>query len=181
MPEIPEIKGSCFVLRGLNPKKDKESFFKSINEPDIIDKFSSLEYPFDEKQWNSLVDNHKKLREVEIGDIHWMICIDDECIGGVSLIRKSNKCVKHVGEIDYWIAKRYWGKGIVSEAVSLVCDYAFNEFGLMKLKIGFLSDNIGSRRVAEKNGFKTEYTMIDENFIDGEYKDFVYTSRFRDK
>jgi len=53
-------------------------------------------------------------------------------------------------EITYWIGKSYWGKGITSKAVSL---YLL----LIKERPVFArvaKDNIGSKRVLEKCGFK---------------------------
>lgn len=179
MPKIPEIKGSKFILRELNPEKDKESLWKNINHPEIINKLT-LNYPYTEKQWEGFVDWHKKMEKDEVSDINWMIYVNDECVGSISIMMKTKECQKHIGALGYWVAKQHWGKGIVSEAVQLVCDYAFNELGLLKLKIGFQSDNLGSRRVAEKNGFKVEYKKVKETFRDGEYKDLVYTTKFND-
>jgi len=180
MPKIPEIKGSCFVLRELNPERDKESVWKNINYPEIINRMT-LEYPYDEEQWEWFVNWYDKMRKDEILDINWMIDIDGECVGAVGLVRNKKGWNKHVGSLGYWLTPKYWKKGIVSEAVGLICDYAFNKLGLLKLKIDFLDDNVGSRRVTEKNGFKVECTMIKEAFRENKYKDLIYTCKFRDE
>jgi ribosomal-protein-alanine N-acetyltransferase len=180
MPKIPEIKGSCFVLRELNPEKDKEALWRNINHPEIINKMT-LTYPYDEKQWEWFVDWNDKMKKGETLDMNWVIDIDGEVVGGVGLARVDKDWNRHVGSLGYWLVPKYWGKGIVSEAVGLVCDYAFNELELLKLKIDFFDDNKASRRVAEKNRFEVEGKMVKEGFKDGEYKDVVYIARFRDE
>ena len=172
MPKIPEIKGSCFVLRALNPEKDKEVLWRNINHPDIINNLT-IDYPYTEKQWDWFVDYNKKIKKDEIHDLNWMIYINEECVGSVGIEIKDGEWNRHVGSLGYWLAKKHWGKGIVTEAVRLACDYAFKEAGLLRLKLWYLKDNVGSKRVAEKNGFKVEGVMVGEAFRDGEYKDVV--------
>lgn len=56
-------------------------------------------------------------------------------------------------EIGYNIMKKYWGKGLVTEAMKEVISFAFNELKLSKLYVCHAKDNIGSQRVVEKLGF----------------------------
>jgi ribosomal-protein-alanine N-acetyltransferase len=52
--------------------------------------------------------------------------------------------------------KEFWGKGIATEAISLLRDYAFSEIGLHKLTAGCYSTNFGSAKAFEKAGFQLE-------------------------
>lgn len=65
-------------------------------------------------------------------------------------------------EIGYVLAKPYWGKGIMPEAVSAVIDYLFNELGLDFLLCGYYDFNAQSKRVQEKCGFKPYRKLIME-------------------
>lgn len=56
-------------------------------------------------------------------------------------------------EIGYVLAKDYWGKGLMPEAVKLVIDYLFNELHYDFLLCGYYDFNSQSRRVQEKCGF----------------------------
>ncbi len=60
------------------------------------------------------------------------------------------------GELGLLIGREYWGNGYATEAVKLMCDLAFAEYGLRRIVAGYYDDNEGSRRVFEKNGFETE-------------------------
>lgn len=57
-------------------------------------------------------------------------------------------------ELGYVLAKDYWGMGLMPEAVKKVIEYCFKELGLDFLVCSHFVDNIQSRRVQEKCGFK---------------------------
>ncbi len=52
----------------------------------------------------------------------------------------------------FWLSRKYWGKGIMTEAVEPVMDYAFNELGFSVLCFANAVGNTASRRVKEKTG-----------------------------
>ena len=57
-------------------------------------------------------------------------------------------------EIGYVLSKDYWGKGLMPEAVTSVCDYLFSCVGLDLILCAYFDFNERSRRVIEKCGFK---------------------------
>jgi len=177
MPKIPTIKGNNFILRGLDVENDKTSMMKNINEPDIMSKLT-IDYPYTEEHWKWLVNNHKDIITGKSSNINFMIDVDGEVVGSIGITIDGKNSSKHVGKFGYWLAKNHWGKGIMSEAVKLVSDYAFKDLELKRLEIGFLADNKGSARVAEKNGFKFEYREVRATFKNSEYKDLVTTIKF---
>ncbi len=56
-------------------------------------------------------------------------------------------------EIGYVLAKKYWGRGLMPEAVEAVKDYCFRVLGYDYLTCGHFLWNDRSRRVIEKAGF----------------------------
>lgn len=62
-------------------------------------------------------------------------------------------------ELGYVLSKDYWGLGIMPEAVKAVVDYCFNVLGMDFLVCGHFTDNVQSRRVQEKCGFK-HYKLV---------------------
>lgn len=73
-------------------------------------------------------------------------------------------------EIGYWIGKPYWGQGLIPEAVNALIEHALSTLNKKALWIGFYTDNMKSRRVAEKCGFIYSHTTADEVFfvLDGQ-------------
>ena len=57
------------------------------------------------------------------------------------------------GTIGYALSQQYLNNGYMSEAVGLICRYAFEEIGLHRLEASTLLDNISSQRVLQNNGF----------------------------
>jgi RimJ/RimL family protein N-acetyltransferase len=49
-----------------------------------------------------------------------------------------------------------WGKGIASEAIGVISEWALDKLGLEKLNAGSYGQNAGSIRAFEKNGFHIE-------------------------
>ncbi len=57
-------------------------------------------------------------------------------------------------EIGYVLSKEHWGKGLMPEAMKVVCEYCFRSLGYDYLTCGHFSENTQSRRVIEKCGFR---------------------------
>lgn len=60
------------------------------------------------------------------------------------------------GELAYFIDENYEGLGITSNAVKWVVEYCFEQLEMEKLYIKFNPENMGSKKVAIKNGFEKE-------------------------
>ena len=61
--------------------------------------------------------------------------------------------VNKKANIGYWIGKQYHGKGIATECIKLVVNYAFDLLDLEEILAYVFPDNNPSIRVLEKNGF----------------------------
>lgn len=58
-------------------------------------------------------------------------------------------------ELGYWLAKPYWGRGIMSAATRSIVDLAFAATDLDRIVSGHFVDNHASAAVLKKLGFKT--------------------------
>jgi ribosomal-protein-alanine N-acetyltransferase len=83
----------------------------------------------------------------------------------------------HVG---YWVDERFAGRGVMPTAVALVVDHCFTNVGLHRIEINIRPENIASRRVVEKLGFREE--GIRERFlhISGEWRDHLTYAMVRE-
>jgi [ribosomal protein S5]-alanine N-acetyltransferase len=86
------------------------------------------------------------------------IVVDGDPVGGVGLELMAD-VNRRSAEIGYWLGTAYWGRGIATEAVTLVTDWAFNAHGLFRIFAQPFASNLGSRRVLEKAGYRLEGTM----------------------
>jgi len=64
----------------------------------------------------------------------------------------------NMGEIGYFICKRQSAKGLMTQSLSQIIAYSFEELTLNKLELYINIDNRASIRLANKHGFKLEST-----------------------
>ncbi len=69
--------------------------------------------------------------------------------------------IQHLGgteeiEIGWWLASKYWGRGIATEAARTVLADAFDRVSLARVVAIARPENIASRRVMEKIGMAYE-------------------------
>jgi [ribosomal protein S5]-alanine N-acetyltransferase len=75
----------------------------------------------------------------------------------------------HRAEIGYWLAKDWWGRGIMTAVVGRACEYAFAEWKLVRITAHVFESNIASARVLEKNGFEFEGLLRKHHLKDGTF------------
>jgi len=80
---------------------------------------------------------------------------------------------RDVAELGYWIAPPHQGRGYVTEAARAVVDAAFDQLHLHKVKVGCLVENVGSRRVIEKLGFRLVGVEHEHAFRHGRWWDHL--------
>ena len=100
--------------------------------------------------------------------------VDGEAAGGVGL--KLNTDVDRVtAEIGYWLGAAHWNRGIVTEAVRAVTEYAIARHSLTRVVALPFEWNPASCRVLEKAGYKLEARLRRCAIKDGQVVDqFLY-------
>jgi len=105
------------------------------------------------------------------------IDVNGEAVGSIGIFPKSDIHSKNA-EIGYWLAEEYWGKGIMSRAITWIVEYGFRTFDITRIFAGPFGTNIQSQRVLEKAGFKLEARFEKALFKNGEFIDeLIYAIR----
>jgi len=76
--------------------------------------------------------------------------ITNTLLGGCELKPRGTEAVN----LSYWTYPAHRGRGVASRAVALACELAFEELAVARVEILADPDNIASRRVALRNGFR---------------------------
>jgi RimJ/RimL family protein N-acetyltransferase len=98
---------------------------------------------------------------------------NESVIGSVQLKSLDWRVPK--AEVGYYIDLNYEGKGITSKAVSKVIHYGFGHLKLNKLFLRASPENMGSVKIAEKNGFEKEGLIrSDYRSTNGRLVDLIY-------
>lgn len=92
-------------------------------------------------------------------------------IGSVGFNILSDTPVGKNVQLGYFTYPKFWGCGYMSEAVKKVLEIAFLEQNVYRITTGCLAENIGSKRVMEKNGLIQEAIHIAYEWHDGKLKD----------
>ena len=77
--------------------------------------------------------------------------------------------VHNRGELGYWIAEPLWNKGIATEAVCHLIQFAFDRLKLHKVMASHFTFNPASGRVMQKCGMVQEATLKDHILKNSEY------------
>ena len=83
------------------------------------------------------------------------IVVNEEAVGSIGLVAKEDVYRKSM-EIGYWLGEEFWGRGIITEAISAVTEYGFSKFNVVRIYADVFEWNAASAHVLEKNGFVFE-------------------------
>lgn len=92
-------------------------------------------------QWIGSLEPDEFVRAIEL---------DDTLIGAVGYVEQGDG----TAEIGYWIGKPYWGCGYATEAARRLVDHCFDTEKRRKLTCCHFVDNLASKNVIRKLGFK---------------------------
>jgi [ribosomal protein S5]-alanine N-acetyltransferase len=100
----------------------------------------------------------------------YAIATAEEAIGAIGL--SINQDVHRFNaELGYWLGEPFWGRGYMSEAVALFCDFGFETYGLNRIYAEPYASNLASGRILEKAGFVLEGRLKCSVVKDGQILD----------
>jgi len=106
---------------------------------------------------------------------NFAIDVDGAAVGDIGLTLQTD-LLRRNAEIGYWLGEDYWGRGIMTEAVRAVTEYAFETFDINRVYAGILEYNLSSARVLEKNGYVCEGRLRQACTKDGKsYDQLIYS------
>jgi RimJ/RimL family protein N-acetyltransferase len=151
MQNIPTFETERLFLRAVT-EEDAPDWQKNFADYEVVRNLSAqVPWPYPE---DGVISFLKNVILPEQGKIRWVWGIflkenPQELIGVVDLWRNGKPENR-----GFWLARKHWKKGLMTEAVNPVIDYAFDELGFSELIFSNALGNIGSRRVKEKTGAK---------------------------
>ena len=125
----------------------------------------------------------RSLKEIEkmIGDIirnienneaiTWVINLhgQEKMIGDIGFWRIDR--THHRGEVGYILSPKYWGQGLMSEALQVILKYGFEKMKLHSVEANVNPNNAASIRLLEKAGFKKEAHFTENYYGNGKFLD----------
>jgi ribosomal-protein-alanine N-acetyltransferase len=83
---------------------------------------------------------------------HWALALRDGDGEAIGNIRFHAEAEGLKGNRGFWLAEPYWNRGLMSEAVAAVNDFAFRTLGIESFHVCNVASNAASRRVKQKTG-----------------------------
>ena len=146
------IKSDKFILRPFK-KGDEASLAKHINDKTIAHNTLRIPYPYtakDARWWIS--HNLEVAKQKKKTELNFAITINGEVVGSIGF----DPIEGHRAEIGYWLGKKYWGQGIMTDAIKLMVKYGFSKLELKRIYADVFPFNKASAKVLQKAGFQYE-------------------------
>ena len=155
--------------------RDRDSIVLHANNRNVsINLRDRFPYPYtirDARSWlEGVVDQER--------ETNFAIDVAGEAVGGIGFIPQYD-VGRRSAEIGYWLGEEFWGRGIATEALIAVTDYAFANFDLCRLYAHVFDWNGASSQVLEKAGYEFEGRMRKSVTKEGQTIDQLMYARIR--
>ncbi len=177
-----KIEGKKINIRKLK-KSDAPFIYQNAKDFEIA-KYTTIPHPYKLKNAEDFIKTtHQKMRKKKSFELGIELKENKKIIGiiGLTNINYNNKNA----EIGYWLGKKYWGKGIMKEAIKLILKFGFKKLKLVRIYARVMHPNIASAKLLEKSGFKYEGRMRKTTLKKGKWMDdlkySILNSEFKTK
>lgn len=106
--------------------------------------------------------------------------VDGELAGCISL-SFGQDVARFSCELGYWLAEPFWGKGVMTQAVCQMTEYAFSSLGKNRVFAQPFAQNFASQRVLEKAGFQREGVLRKSVYKNGVFQDAVLYAKVQEE
>lgn len=104
---------------------------------------------------------------------------EDQALLGAITLDNIRRGPSQSGTLGYWIGERFSRRGYMREAIQSVVHHAFSTLDLSRIEAACLPENVASRGVLEKCGFKYEGVAQSYLQISGRWRNHVLYAALR--
>ncbi len=169
-----ELRTARLLLRSFE-LTDVDDVWAYASDPEVA-RYRPLPDPYTRSDAAEFVD--RQMRTDWSTNPEFAVVYGRRVIGGISLH------VNHeheTAELGYLLGKRWWGRGVATEAARAVVGWGFRSFKLHKVYARAHVDNKPSWRVMEKLGMTREGVLRGHWKMREEHVDLVYYGVLRDE
>ena len=129
---------------------DAKRYARFVSDWDIARMTGSLPYPMPQISAEIKIEMLLSRRRRGLAYPYAMTFGGTDIIGVMDIFKRTDQSEFELG---YWLARDYWGQGLIAEAATAVMTEAQQSLGVSKFVAGVFADNPASMRVLEKLGF----------------------------
>lgn len=123
--------------------KDVGVIAELANDYEISSQTAAIPYPLTE-------DDVREWMEDIAQDVSFMLIHREQLVGNITAKHIDNETAR----LSYWLAKDWWGQGLMSEAAGTFINHLFDVHSYSAIHADRAHDNPASGRVLEKLGFR---------------------------
>jgi len=141
------------LLRQVEYEDLNENYLRWVNDAEVV-RYTDIRF---QRQSKDTIYKYWKEYKDSKND-HWFaICVasQNKHIGNIKL--GPVNYLHQTGELSLIIGEKcFWGKGYATESIKLISSWAFSSLKLYKLSSTIYRENVASKKVFEKAGFRCE-------------------------
>jgi len=160
-------------------RRDTDALVEHLQEREIWRNTFRIPWPYTEADATTWVEERIQHRIDQPAETTFALRNPDGRLIGVAGADDLDVGTTHRARLGYWLAKPYWGRGLMTEAVLRYVDYAFSELAVMRLTAEVFVWNGASARVLQKAGFTQEGRLRKHRTNDGTLVDTLYFGLLR--
>ena len=160
----------------LRPQRvyDAKRYFEILSNPNFI-YFSAKPKSVEEEKKFLRLNSEKIKKKTEF---NFSIIYRHVHVGAIGL--RIDQSRTYIGEIGYFIDEKYWGRGIVTQAVKELEKFILSNLNLHRIEIRMAKGNKASQKIAIKCGYKKEGIMREMLLVQEKWYDcYVYAKIIR--
>lgn len=140
-------------------------FYNSVGGETTYLSFEKDEYPL-----NAVEQAVSIKSTAEQDNCIMILALEDDQIIGIGTISSSSKIKsRHLGELGIVVQKRYHGKGIGSQIIQQLIDWAKSNGITTRIQLDTRCDNETAVELYKKFGFEIEGCLKNATLLDGKY------------
>lgn len=173
---LPTIEAERIRLRRMTDG-DIDGLFTIFSDPEVM-RYWSFTPLVDRDAAADLLKQTHELFQHRIM-MKWGVALreSDQLIGTATLIHLD--LTHHRTEIGYALARAYWGRGYIHEALRVLLEYAFSDLEMHRIEADVDPRNSGSIKTLERLGFKREGYLRERWQVGGEIQDALFYGLLR--
>jgi ribosomal-protein-alanine N-acetyltransferase len=109
----------------------------------------------------------------------FLIRREDEALLGAITLDNIRRGPAQAGTLGYWTGQAYARRGYMSEAIAALVHHAYERLNLSRIEAACLPENVASRGLLERSGFKYEGVAQSYLQINGRWRTHVLYAALR--
>jgi len=123
--------------------------------------------------WKQRLIKLHELHQMALGYYLLITSVENNKMLGTVSFSQICRFPMHSCNVGYSLSEDVQGKGIMTSALILACQYMFENMNIHRISAAYMPCNLRSGRVLQRAGFKQEGRATDYLLINGQWEDHI--------